>query len=313
MADQAEILRQVRLALQSENYPQAIIALQQAVGFARSVGDRAAEGRHLGNLALTHYRNKQPQEALECFELALVIARAEEDRLTEDGILGNMGNILREIGRFEDAIRHLNEALRIADEINDVRGRGIWLANLGLAYDDLNRYDIAIVHQKEAVSIARLMRDQRNLAARLSHLGYDYLHTHNTSEAVKCFHEVVAIYKTLGDPLEAAVRMNTIAGIYNDLGQKAPSEFEARFYYELARDAYNDTVGFARELNDRIAEGDILTSLGGVQGNLGEYQQAIQTFGEAHAIFSSLGMTDRLEYIEEQIQLARGLLKQQKR
>ncbi|MBL8156560.1 MAG: tetratricopeptide repeat protein, partial [Anaerolineae bacterium] len=77
----------------------AIQGLLQAASLARAAKDAAAEGRHLGNVALTYHRMKQPEEALNYFREALRLARLENDRLTEDGILGNMGNILREMGR----------------------------------------------------------------------------------------------------------------------------------------------------------------------------------------------------------------------
>src|SRR5688500_14478275 len=104
MTDQIQLLRQVRLALQNDDFESAINALQQAAALAREAGDGAAEGRHLGNLALIYYRVQRPDKALQYFERALISAREDGDRLTEDGILGNMGNILREVGRHDDAI-----------------------------------------------------------------------------------------------------------------------------------------------------------------------------------------------------------------
>jgi tetratricopeptide (TPR) repeat protein len=303
-------LRQVRLALQNENYKEAIQGLKDAAKLAHSSGDRSAEGRHLGNLALIYYRVQRPDRALHYFGQALAIARSEKDRLTEDGILGNMGNILREVGRHNEALDYLNQALLIAQEIGDVRGRGIWLANLGLVYDDLGqRKDAAEVH-KESVNVARVMRDQRGLVSRLSNLGNSYLAGGDSSEALKCFHEVVSIYKALGEPREAALRMGIIGNIYSDLGRAAPSEFEARFYFDLARDAYLDTLTMARELDDKVGEGDLLVSLGNVFGNLGELDQAINHFTAAYQVFQSLGMDDRLPYLQQNLELAQNLRKQ---
>lgn len=305
-ADQAQIIRQVRLALQSENYPDAINGLKQAAELARQAGDIAGEGRHLGNLALIYYRVRELDLALQYFERALASARTEGDRLTEDGILGNMGNILREMGRHDEAISFLNHALLIAQEIGDVRGRGIWLSNLGLVYDDLSRPLEALDVHRESVNVARLMRDQRGLASRLSNLGNSYLAAGDSSEALKAFHEVVAVYKDLGDRSEAALRMGIIGNIYSDLGRAAPSDFEANFYYGLAVDAYRDTLALARELNDRIGEGDLLAGLGNVYGNMGDYDQALNHFTAAYDLFQQLGLTDRLDYLQNNINLAQS-------
>jgi tetratricopeptide (TPR) repeat protein len=310
IADQATLLRQVRLALQNENYKEAIQALKQAAAVANQAGDHSAEGRHLGNLALIYYRVRRPDRALQYFEKALTIARSENDRLTEDGILGNMGNILREVGRHAEAMDHLQQALLIAQEIGDVRGRGIWLSNLGLVYDDLGqRKEAADVH-KESVNVARLMHDQRGLVSRLSNLGNSYLASGDSTEALKCFHEVVAIYKALGEKQDAALRMGIIGNIYSDLGRAASSEFEARFYFDLARDAYVDTLTMARELGDKVGEGDLLVSLGNVYGNMGELDQAINHFTAAYQLFKSLDLQDRLPYLQQNLELAQNMRKQ---
>jgi len=306
MTDQIQLLRQVRLALQNDDFETAINALQQAAALARDSGDSAGEGRHLGNLALIYYRVQRPDKALQYFERALVSAREDGDRLTEDGILGNMGNILREVGRHDEATTYLNQALLIAQEIGDVRGRGIWLANLGLVYDDLDKHGDAIEVHKESVNVARIMRDQRGLASRLGNLGNSYLAAGTSSEALKCFHEVVAIYKELGEKGEAALRMGIIGNINSELGRAAPNDFEATFYYGLSLDAYRDTLVMAQELGDKVGEGDLLTSIGNVYGNLGDYDQAINHFTFALQIFGALGQEDRLEYLHNNLNLAQG-------
>ncbi len=305
-----QALQQVRQALQNEDYEQAINGLLQSTELARMMNDPAAEGRHLGNLALIYYRTKQPDLALQCFERALTLARAENDRLTEDGILGNMGNIVRELGRYDDAITYLNQALFIAQEIGDTRGRGIWLSNLGLVYDDLQRFDEAIDVHRESVNVARQMRDQRSLVSRLSNQGNTHLANGQYTEAIKCFHEVVSLYKTLGNSAEAALRLGIIGNIYNDLGRNSNTEFEARFYYELARDTYIETLRLAQEIGDTVAEGDLFTSLGAVYGNMGEYRLAVDHFTAAHQIFTTLNLNDRLAYVEENLRLAQNLLTQ---
>ncbi|MBI1277303.1 MAG: tetratricopeptide repeat protein [Anaerolineaceae bacterium] len=305
-----QALQQVRQALQNEDYEQAISGLLQSTELARTMNDPAAEGRHLGNLALIYYRTKRPDLALDCFNRALILARADNDRLTEDGILGNMGNILRELGRFDEALAYLDQALIIAQEIGDTRGRGIWLSNLGLVFDDLHRNSEAIEVHRESVSVARQMRDQRSLTARLSNLGNSHLAQGELTEAIKCFHEIVSLYKSLGNNTDAALRLGIIGNIYNDLGRKSNTEFEARFYYELARDTYIETLRLAQELGDKVGEGDLLTSLGTVYGNMGEYELAFNHFTAAQQIFAELNLSDRQAYAEENLRLAQDLMTQ---
>jgi tetratricopeptide (TPR) repeat protein len=104
MDKQIELLKAVREALQNHDYPRAVTSLEKVVEIAREKGDTGAVGRHLGNLALTHYRLGNPIKALKYFEEALEQARADNDRMTENGLLGNMGNILREVKRYDESL-----------------------------------------------------------------------------------------------------------------------------------------------------------------------------------------------------------------
>jgi len=302
--DQGHLLRQVRVALQSQDYPEAIRCLKLAAQLAREAGDLSTEGRHLGNLALIYYRTGEPNRALQYFEQALARARAEGDRVTEDGLLGNMGNILRELRRFDEAIEYLNQALLIAQEIGDVRGRGIWLGNLGLVYDDLGQPQEAVSLHEQSVFVARQLHDLRGLASRLGNLGNSYLAMGDSTTALKVFHEAVGIYRDLGDKREWALRLGIIGNIYSELGRHSPSDFEANMVYGLALDSYKQTLELARELEDPATEAELLSSLGNVYGNMGDYDLAIEHFHAAYQLFESLGLHDRLEHLQNNIELA---------
>lgn len=304
MADQVQLLRTVRLALQNQDYPEAIRSLKLAAKLAHEAGDVATEGRHLGNLALIYYRVGKHNKALQYFEHALASARADGDRVTEDGILGNMGNILRELRRYDEAIDYLNQALLISQEIGDVRGRGIWLGNLGLVYDDLGQPKEAVSLHEQSVFIARQLRDQRGLSSRLGNLGNSYVALGDFTTALKVFHEAVGIYRELGDKREWALRLGIIGNIYSELGRRSPSDFEARICYDLALDSYKQTLELARELEDPYSEAELLSSLGNVYGNMGDYELAIEHFHGAYQRFSELGMTDRLDHLQHNIDLA---------
>lgn len=305
--DLAQLLRTVRLALQQENYPEAINALEQAVALATEAGDHAAQARHLGNLALIYYRGGQPEAALAAFDQALTNARADGDRLTEDGLLGNKGNVLRELRRYDEAISHLNQALLIAQEIGDVRGRGIWLSNLGLLQDDLGKPAEAIPLHREAAAVARSLRDQRGLATRLIHLSNSHLAANEPAEAIKALHECVVAHIAVGDKAEAAYRMATIGNINTDLGRASGTQFEAELYYSMATDAFRDALALIREIGDPVAEADLLYSLGSAAGNRGQIDPAIVHFSEALRLYESLGLSDRAAEVQHNLDLARQM------
>lgn len=198
---QADLLRGVRLALQANDLAAAQHGLEKAALLARAEGDAAAEGRHLGNLALIHHRQGQTDAALTAFYAALTLARSQGDRMTEGGLLGNIGGLLREAGRTAEATEHLNAALLIAQEIGDDRGRGLWLTSLGLVALDAGRLAEAVDLFVEAVRLARQMGDQRGLAARLEHLvtARARLETRFASYLLEMLRDAAAIYRSLGD------------------------------------------------------------------------------------------------------------------
>ena len=293
--DQITLLRQVRLALQQDDLPTAIKHLEQTVLLAQDMGDVGAEGRHLGNLALLHYRLGNHKRALAHFDKAVACARADNDSVTEGGLLGNMGNILREIQRYDLAIEYLDRALHIADQNNDLRGRGIWLSNLGLVYDDLGQPDDAIHYHIEAVTVARDLNDQRGLASRLGNLGNSYVSNSDYPQALTHFGEAVELFRLLGDQPELALRLGVMGNLHSEMARTSADDGVAVQHYGQALQLYAETLSIARDLGDRVTEAHLMHSIGNVLGSIGRYDDAIQYFQQAALLFDALTMAANAE------------------
>jgi len=301
MNEQTELLRKVRTALQNRDYKSAITYLKQTAKMAGDSGDTAAEGRHLGNLALIYYRLNQPERALRYFGLALERAKQEKDRVTEGGLLGNMGNILREMGRLDDAIDYLNRALIIAQEIGDIRGRGIWLGNLGLVYDDSKQSDKAVEYHQKAIEIARELHDQRGLVSRLSNLGNSHVTLEQYAEAITQFKEVVTLQEALGEKTEVALRLGIIGNLYNELGRQHEDDKKAQALFVEALEHYDRTLAMARELDDVISEAQLLRSIGGVLASVGRFDDSLDYLDSSRDMFDVLGLDDEREMTDQHI------------
>jgi tetratricopeptide (TPR) repeat protein len=292
MTDAIQLLRQLRVALQHDDHEAAITFLQKAAALARSSGDKAAEGRHLGNLALIYNRLGRPDEALGYFEQALALVRADGDRMTEDGLLGNMGNILRELKRYDEAKSYLNDALRIAAEIGDVRGRGIWLSNLGLVYDDLKQPERAIEYHSQSIGVARQLHDQRGLAARLRKLSDSFLAAGNPAEALKCLGEALTIYTELGDQQEMLTGLVAGANIHAALATAARSPTESRLFYQNAFEYDRHALALARAQANQHAEAELLARSGEALFHLGDLAGAREHLQAAHTLYGLLNRPD---------------------
>ena len=299
--EQVRLLRDVRLALQKDDFPTAIASLEKAAKIAGENGDIGMEGRHLGNLALLYYRLKQPHKALEHFEQALKLARKDNDRTTEDGLLGNMGNILREMGRYEDAYEYLSQALIIADEIDDRRGRGIWLANLGLLYDDVKQFDEALDCHKDSVKIARELHDMRGLASRLGNLGNTYVSLSNYVQAIDTFKEAIDLFDKLNDKQGLAMRLGVVGNLYAELGRGATDNEELQEYSQQALNYYRRTLEIAQEFGDVFSQAELLRSMGHVMVNIGLIQESIEHLKLSRNLFKQLDDVDNVQEVEESL------------
>lgn len=299
--EQVRLLRDVRLALQKDDFPTAIASLEKAAKIAGESGDIGMEGRHLGNLALLYYRLKQPHKALEYFEQALKLARADEDRTTEDGLLGNMGNILREMGRHEEAYDYLSKALIIADEIDDRRGRGIWLANLGLLYDDVRQFEEALDCHKDSVEIARKLHDMRGLASRLGNLGNTYVSLGDYLEAIETFKEAIDLFDQLNDKQGLAMRLGVVGNLYAELGRNAGTTEDLQNYSQQSLAYYRRTLELAQELGDSYSQAELLRSMGHVLVNIELIQESIEHLKLSRDLFKQLQDIDKVQEVEESL------------
>jgi tetratricopeptide (TPR) repeat protein len=96
------------------------------------LGDRSAEGVHLGNLGSAYLALSDARKAIEFYEKRLAIAQEISDRRGEGATLGNLGLAYDALGDARKAIEFYEQALVIAREIGDRRGEEADLGNLGL-------------------------------------------------------------------------------------------------------------------------------------------------------------------------------------
>jgi tetratricopeptide (TPR) repeat protein len=134
---------------------QKIPLMQAALSAARRLGERGAEGVHLGNLGLAYAALGDARKAIEFYEQCLELHREIGDRRGEGDALGNLGNAYAALGDARKAIEFYEQQLVIVREIGDRRGEGNALANLGMAYKTLGEKDKARAMWEGALQIFR--------------------------------------------------------------------------------------------------------------------------------------------------------------
>lgn len=307
MSAALQLQRRLRLALQNDDSDEAIQCLQAAAALAHAEGDRASEGRYLGNLALICHRVGRSQAALGYFTEALALVRAEGDRITEDGLLGNMGSILREMGQLDEAMRRLNQALLIAQEIGDIRGRGIWLSNLGLVYDDLGQLQQALWCHQQAVEVACDLRDQRGQASRLAKLAATYTALGDYEQAQQRYTASIEIYRQIDDDAALLETLTSAGQLQREWGQSLANAEAAQAHFHKMCDYHAQALVLARQRGETGLQAELLLSLGVGHGNCGDYARAITCFTEAAQLFAALGLVERLPQIHQNIDRAMSL------
>ena len=250
----------LNLRLHSRNW---IAWLEAAVSAAVALGDRAAEGRHLGNLGFAYDALGEFRRAIEYHEQGLEIDREIGDRRGEGTALGNLGNAYAALGEPRRAIEYHEQGLEIAREIGDRRGEGTALGNLGNAA--LGEPRRAIEYHEQGLEIAREIGDRRGEGAFLGNLGIAYADLGEPRRAIRFNEQGLEIAREIGDRQGEGAFLGNLGIAYADLGE-----------LRRAIEFYGQRLTIAREIGDRGGEAFDSWNLGLRYEKQGDLEQAAE-------------------------------------
>ncbi|MFZ0889296.1 MAG: tetratricopeptide repeat protein [Candidatus Binataceae bacterium] len=173
--------------------------LGAALGAARRLGDRGAEGNLLGGLGNAYHALGDCRRAIEFHEQARAIFREIGDRRREDVALANLGIAYYSLGDYRRAIKFHEQALAIAREIGDRRGESSALGTLGSAYYSVGEYRRAAEFDEQHLAIAREIGDRRGEGAALGNLGLAHHSLGDHRRAIEFYERQLAIAREIGD------------------------------------------------------------------------------------------------------------------
>jgi tetratricopeptide (TPR) repeat protein len=251
--------------------------LQSALATARKLGNKQAEGRHLGNLGLAHRSLGEVRQAIDYFERALAIAREIGDRRGEGYRLGNLGLAYVALGEVRQAIDYFEQSLAIAREIGDRKSEGNALGNLGIAYAILGEVQNAIEYYGQALAIQHAIGDRQGEENQLGNLGNAYYSRGEVQKAIEHYEQALAIAREIGDRRNEATWLGNLGNAYRQLGEVR----KAIEYFEQA-------LAIAREIGDRQAEGTNLFNLSFAYEKLDDLPTAITCAESALKIFEAI-------------------------
>ncbi|HQI86769.1 MAG TPA: tetratricopeptide repeat protein [Anaerolineae bacterium] len=252
--------------------------LEAALRAARALGDRGAEGAHLGNLGLAYADLGDARHAIAFYEQRLVIARKIGDRRGEGNALGNLGLAYADLGDARRAIAFYEQALEIEKEIGDRRAEGSILGNLGAAYYSLGDARRAIECYEQHLAVAREIGDRRGEGNALGNLGNAYYALGDARRAIEYYEQALEIEKEIGDRRAEGSILGNLGLAYAALG-------DARRAIEF----YEQHLAVAREIGDRRGEGNALGNLGLAYADLGDARRAIEFYEQCLALHREIG------------------------
>ncbi len=264
----------LRLRLRSRD---RISWLAVALSAARSLKDRNAEGRHLGDLGSAYYHLGEPRKAIEFYEQRIDIAREFRDRHGEGNSLSGLGNAYTLLGEPRKAIECHKQHLDIARKISDRRGEGAAISNLGTAYADLRETREAIEFYKQALDIAREIGDHLDEGNALGNLGRGYALLGKPQKAIEYYEQRLNIVRRIGDRRGEGQTLGNVGNIYARLGQAS----RAIPFYEKRLD-------IAQEIGDRQGEGVALHNLAYELAKTGRRDDAIAHAEQAVKVYGQI-------------------------
>jgi tetratricopeptide (TPR) repeat protein len=269
-------------------HPREKIAwLGAAIAAARSLDDRAAAGRHLGNLGIAYRALGEPRRAIELYEQYLTIAQEIGDRRGEGNALGNLGVAYAAVGEPRHAIEFFKRWLSIARESGDRRGEGGALGNLGIAYKDLGEPRRAIEFYEAQLPITREIGGRKEEANALGNLGVAYAELGEPRRAIAFYEQQLSITREIRDRRGEGIALGNLGVAYEKLGDP-----------QRATEFYEQHLTNAKETGDRAGEANASWNLGIVYAKKGNLAHAVDLMSVLVEFQRELGHPDAVKHAE---------------
>ncbi|SER15394.1 DNA-binding transcriptional activator of the SARP family [Lentzea xinjiangensis] len=195
-----------------------------ALAAARSVGDRAAEGRMLITLGIALREVRRHDEAIECNRQALAIFRAVGDRARQEPVLNNLGIVYMDLGRTDDALSCYEQSAEIARELGHPHTEAVTLNNIGLLHADAGRFDLALARYLRALEIRREIEDPYSEAILLNNIGEVYRGLLDFPAAVSHVDRALETFRAIGDRYGQAESLDNLGLALDGLGDRRGAE-----------------------------------------------------------------------------------------
>ena len=224
-----QLLQQGIDFIQSDEYSEAIAALEQALRLYQGAGNRSGEAIALMYLGDVSGETEKYEQAIAYFQQALPIYRELGDRQGEVDALWKSGYASGYLGNYEQGREYLQQTLPIYQELGDPYLEARSLNYLGLASNRLEDYEQAIEYFLQALLLLEQVGAGVERLEVSDNLSYAYYELEQYTEIIE-IHQRLLIDPAIADGREDA--LEKIAELYVEIHHDVEQYADAVAAYE---------------------------------------------------------------------------------
>jgi tetratricopeptide (TPR) repeat protein len=239
-------------------------------------------------------------QAAEAFDEAARVTRDEKDAERAAGNLNRLSvQVIQYLGSAQKAVEFNTLALERWKEVSDQKksraGQADTLRRLGFLTRQLDRKPEAIAYLEQSLQLWQQDEKLTEEAYTLSEMGRVYAVWGRNQEALKHLEQSKQRWQQAHERLSQGRRLSdnelfNEAGSWNNLGTVLTAVGKNQEAYA----AYQRAIDLFREIKDDVRAAIILSNMGGVYLEFGDYQKAIGNYEEALETFLKAGKTPPL-------------------
>jgi CHAT domain-containing protein len=217
------------------------------------------------------------RRALIAYREALSAWRTLGERRGQAEALNDVAFLERQLGDLRPALTDLREALDLWREIGEPHREAAITSQIGIDLLDLGEVASARETLEQARDLWQRLDQPLEVEEARRCLCLLEQKSGSLPRALTCFQEILPRFQELGDRLQKAIVLNSIGGIYDQLGEP-----------DAALEHYDRALALRTALKNRQGEAQTLNNLGVVHRGLGEWQEALRLYGQAREILAPL-------------------------
>lgn len=263
--------------IRAGDYPEAVVALQEAADAYHYLGDFVGMGEAYEQLVKIYSDLGQYRDAERVVRQQLAIARSNINFSDQILALNNLGTLGLQNGDLDMARAAFSEGLTVAQDVNSESGIGLSMSNLGLVAAAQGKTNDARKYYEIAANYRARARDFAGQANTDSNLGDVYLAAGQIRKAIGAYRLSLSLARDIDEPYIQMRALDGLIAIYRQRNEPR----------ELSR-YLESRIALTIETGDDWQRLVTLRTLGELYEERGNLEQAYKAFSQAFSLAQQL-------------------------